>query len=194
MKRLLLLPVLIFGLSFACDQPYEEVAGYKIGYKYKEEGLEKIINREDGNIVFYYGEKNAGPFKDINITTLNGDIAIINMYIDPSNYLDDKIVSDLSKSLEERWGEFTVGEYGVYENYKPKSKALGNVSIYKPNKAIGEKAFSVTYTTKKYLEYKKEQEVAEEAKKQEEIAQEEARRRVEAAQEDELRRKKYSDF
>lgn len=183
MKRLLLLPALLLGLSFACDQPYEEVAGYKIGCTYQEEGFEKSVDREDGNVVYYFGEREIGPFDNVNITTLNGDIAIVNMYIDPSYFLDNKIVLDLSKSMEERWGAFHVGEYGIYENNSPKSNTLGFVSIYKPDRSIDEKLFSVSYVSKKYLEYKKAKEKAELEKKQADLAEKEK-----------LRRETYSDF
>lgn len=184
MKRLLLLPLLFLGLSFACDQPYEEVAGYKIGCPHQQdEGFEVWNDRKDSNISSYSGEKKIGPFENIDITTLKGNIAIINMYVDPSYYLDEEVVTDISKSMEERWGSFQIGEYGIYENSNPKGKILGRVSIYKPNRSIDEKLLSVTYTSKAYLDYEKEKERLELEKKKEA-----------SDLKEEERRKKYSEF
>ncbi len=183
MKRLLMLPLLLLGLSFACDQPHEEIAGYKIGCQYHDEGFDKWSDKKDSNIAYFSGKKNIGPFDHVDITTLKGNIAIINMYIDPSYYLDESIISDISKSMDERWGQFRIGEYGIYENNKPRGGVIGRVSIYKPNRSMDEKLLSVTYTSKSYLDYVKEKENLDLEKKKEE-----------SDRKEEIRRKTYADF
>ena len=152
MKRLALLIVLSLSFAFGCDVPHESIASYDMGCKYTADNGKSY---SDPAVKYYLQEKEVYPFDTVEITTLNDEIAVINMYIDPNYYLDDQVVSDVSRKMEERWGSFFKDEYGIYVNKAPKSEVVGRVSIYKPDKSIGEKLFSITYQSKKYLEYEK---------------------------------------
>lgn len=152
MKRLALLIVLSLSFAFGCDAPHESIASYDIGCKYTAENGKSYSGPA---VKYYFQEEEVYPFDIVEITTLNDEIAVINMYIDPNYYLDDQVVSDVSRKMEERWGRFFKDEYGIYVNKTPKSEVVGRVSIYKPDKSIGEKLFSITYQSKKYLEYEK---------------------------------------
>ncbi len=136
MKRLLLLPVLMFGLSFACDQPYEEVAGYKIGCPldsdirfhseidmYGGKSSNIILGQDD----FFYL---AGVFhrdgivEGVNFGT--GDKTV-----DRSDY--DLMI----ESMEERWGAPTLQNHGatsmaLFLNHKSPAVTMVAASFTEP--------------------------------------------------------------
>lgn len=100
--RFLLLPLLLLSLSFACDQPYEEVYGIKIGcifeptpdFKIKDRGYEKIY-QSDGDI----------EVATKRVLTLGDKARSLTIEFFVKNDFKD---NDLLKQLRSRWGDGEV--------------------------------------------------------------------------------------
>lgn len=112
MKRLLLLPVLMFGLSFACDQPYEDVAGYKIGCP-----VDDTI--EYGNEIDMYGGKAShrilekNDFFDLEVVFYR-DGLLEGVSLGTGDKVVDRSDYDLMiESMKERWGVPVLQDHGA---------------------------------------------------------------------------------
>lgn len=109
MKRLLLLPVLMFGLSFACDQPYEEVAGIKIGCPYEGDLSSGYKDDEDDAILHYSESIKGGFFDRAKIKVIDGNIGEVSFIVFSKDHDDIRKSGDaLFKALSERWGDADI--------------------------------------------------------------------------------------
>lgn len=117
--RLLLIPVLMASLAFACDNPYEEIGGIKLGCPVDSSQMKK--QAIDGSIVFdeWYKINNAGPFTFAEAEAYKGNVEALSfvktyaMSIKSLPVLKGEITSNLKfliESLSERWGEFDTTE------------------------------------------------------------------------------------
>lgn len=132
MKRLLLFPVLMLGLSFACDQPYEEVAGIKIGCP---------LGDSDGYKGYFWGERLYGG--DSHVKSLDdGGIFTVQIVLSIDGVaegvilgsrdgVDEEVFSVLTKSLEERWGKPSLSDDSwnstIVAFKKPNSEVVTNI-------------------------------------------------------------------
>lgn len=157
MKRLLVLPILMLGLSFACDQPYEEVAGYKIGCPLENDKGLKLKEKKEG-IETYQKELKGVFFETEDVGVLNGNIETISFTrYQESSYDLEKDMEVFLDALTERWGQGEskkgdITKLSTIEN--PKGELLDSISImefYSP----GLNMATVTYSSKKIAEYKK---------------------------------------
>ncbi|WP_077929431.1 hypothetical protein [Wohlfahrtiimonas populi] len=65
--------ILFLSVSFACDQPYEEFEGYKIGCNFEDKNNEFQLVELRGKLSLY--QKNADEiFDSVNVIVLNGNI------------------------------------------------------------------------------------------------------------------------
>jgi len=165
MKRLLLLPVLMFGISFACDQPYEEVAGIKIGCSlgssvdYKEY---MAGNDLYGGGMVFRDIKNAAPFNLEAILYIDGLVEglILGTPKGSSSEADFKV---LVESMKSRWGDPEVTEdhrsySALFVNNESKIVELVAATVSKSDGSM-----TVVYRTKKSLEAEERQEAKEKA-------------------------------
>lgn len=157
MKRLLLLPLLLFGLSFSCDQPYEEVAGIMIGCPVKYlDNFEEYIDlglETQGAKVFHLPLKDAF-FDSSNIYII--DDSIEQLILKKSNFRFDKdIMYDLIKNLTGRWGDVEIisDDAGFREHYafniSENDEYDGNMSFVLLSYSLGDQELNLIYTTKK---------------------------------------------
>lgn len=111
MKRFLLLPILMFGLSFACDQPYEEVAGIKIGCPLGDSDGYKGYFWGEG---IYGGDSHVKSLDDGGIFTIQIVLSIDGVaegvILSSRNGVDKEVFNVLTKSLEERWGKPSLSD------------------------------------------------------------------------------------
>lgn len=133
MKRLLLLPFLMLGFSLACDAPYEEIEGIKIGCPYPEELSNGTFN-EDGKTILFERSLENSFFDSAEIEVLEGNVEGISL---------SKIFSDLEElkkersalfeSLDEKWGKAVVMGNNesliVYVNKTPRSEYLDSIVV-----------------------------------------------------------------
>lgn len=108
MKRLLLLPILMLGLAFSCDQPYEDVGGIKIGCPIEDvEGLDEYqipeeyqFNDVEEGLVIYQKKVEGEIFQFIYIGAIDD---IVHM-VDIINYIDlseDQLNQVINEHIEE---------------------------------------------------------------------------------------------
>lgn len=77
MKRLLLLPILMLGFSLACDQPYEEIVGIKVGCPFKSAVNVKDYTKGDpllGGDFFYKDTDRDQLFNFEGLIIVDGNI------------------------------------------------------------------------------------------------------------------------
>lgn len=129
MKRLLLLPILMLGLSFACDQPYEEVAGIKIGCPLKEIKDIRAFTSIDSPSRWtdsYVKALPKGSFFEGVRVTVSGD-NVIGVDLVKAGVLSDKDMSDLTEEMSLRWGGIIPVDDSIilgWEIYPQESEAL----------------------------------------------------------------------
>lgn len=156
MKRLILLPALFLGLSFACEQPYEEVYGYKIGCPYGENTEDFKAREYLPEVLFSKFSLEREHFETVDIDILNGNIErlifsksyISNLeeddkYHTASLALIEAEYRDISADLIERFGdasEFKVDMFRMLRIKEPKSNILDHIaimSIYDYSEGVG---------------------------------------------------------
>lgn len=132
MKRLLLLPVLILGLSFACNQPYEEIEGIKIGCPYIGDVSIGTPKEDDETITVYEKRLENSFFDSVEIEVLDGNvesISLIKIFHDLASLQKDRAI--LFEDLDKKWGDAVVmgNNEGliVYVNKTPRSESLGSI-------------------------------------------------------------------
>lgn len=133
MKRLLLFPILMFGFSFACNQPYEEVGGIKIGCP---QDVSFKLSSEDGDsdrLKSYKKELTDSFFNTVTIKVLDGNIEQVSfnkLYHEISN--QDADWDSMVTTLSEKWGEYgriDLPQAKIYSIKNPNSNLLEMVSI-----------------------------------------------------------------
>ena len=136
--RILLGFILALSVSFACDQPYEEVGGYKIGCPFDDKSgfiLDKS-KAKDGISVYKSKLKNSF-FQEVSVEVINGNIEGVSFdkkyHDDDSSFLDDEDV--LLATLKERWGEFVaidISRYNkIYSFRNTNSEVIDRVSVFR---------------------------------------------------------------
>ncbi|UNM97330.1 hypothetical protein MMG00_05635 [Ignatzschineria rhizosphaerae] len=152
MKRLFLLPVLIFGFSLACDQPYEEIEGIKIGCPYIGDLSKGTLKEDDERVTLYEYRLENSFFDSAEIEVVEGKIeglSLLKIFNNLEALKRDRGI--LLGSLDKKWGEgVVIGDNEgliVYVNKKPNSEYLGSIMVLS---SFIESAgiFRVAYTSK----------------------------------------------
>lgn len=152
MKHLLLVPALLLGFSFACDQPYEEIEGIKMGCPYMGDSSQGTTKNDDERITVYEQRLENSLFDSVEIEVMEGNIE--NLSFSKIFHNLDALKKDraaLFDSLDQRWGEAVVlGDNEtliIYVNKKPNSEYLGSILVMS---SFTESAgiLQVTYTSK----------------------------------------------
>ncbi len=158
MKKILIGLSLLISFAFACDSPYEEIQGVKIGCELADKDRftkEDVVSLGDS---YYSTDKGVKFFDSMEVETDENDkvigVAFIKSYpITLSNMKlqEEQVISDykqFAESLENRWGTFDKSKAkGIFsrlnlsgtlfmrdiketsENNNPKSEALGKIMI-----------------------------------------------------------------
>lgn len=162
MKRLFLLPVLMFGLSFACDQPYEEVAGIKIGCSVDEiPNAEKFI--EAGNFDGGVGLLNMdadGIFDNQIVIHLNNTVEGVAL-LQAFNKISKEEFYVLIDTLEQRWGASETQELRGDLQVAFLNQENDIMGIIIAEFDSSSRKASIQYISKKLRAAKKEQEAKE---------------------------------
>lgn len=159
MKRLIVGMFLLASFAIACDSPYEDIQGIKIGCEFTGgDGFEKSNDKALSDNL-YRSTKDIKFFDSVEIETNNDNkivgVAFIKEYdITMSNMKlqEEEIIADFKKfteSLEKRWGDFDKSKAkGIFSklnlsgtlfmrdireqavNKNPKSDAVGAVAVF----------------------------------------------------------------
>lgn len=114
MRRLVLMLILTLGVTFACDQNYEEVEGIKIGCPIDEAELSEydfVGPSFPGSFVYVKKGKMDGFFDRKNIFLIDGVISGVHLYRNEKPINVDEL-KDLVAQFTEKWGEHIYEEYG----------------------------------------------------------------------------------
>lgn len=159
MKRLFLILLAFLSFAFACEAPYEEIQGIKIGCEFTGGNgfVKKDIKSLGEN--YYVLSENVKFFDKMEVETDKDNkvigIAFLKNYpITLSNMKlqEEKVIADYKQfvdSLENRWGSFDKSKAkGVYSNLgltgtlfmrdikevsannSPKSDAIGQIKVF----------------------------------------------------------------
>lgn len=156
MKRLILLPVLMLGLSFACDQPYEEVGGIKIGCPYSVEFKSALSDEVNTRIETFKKTLNDSFFTGVDLDVLDGNIEKVSF---TKSYEDLRQMNEELESilvvLSERWGKYYSTDSAgakIFAIRNPNSEILYGISIIQVSSGrFGTN--SITYFSKKFNDY-----------------------------------------
>lgn len=158
MKRLLLLPVLMLGLSFSCDQPHEEVAGIKIGCPFSgSKGSLKSDNDRPGILTQELKLKDSF-FETVRIDVLEGNIEGLTFSKHYQGHQEmGKDFEAVSIALKDKWGEtreIKTDGLNSFSIDSPKSNNLDSVFIFNLYDYSGG-SISVSYVSKNITEHNK---------------------------------------
>lgn len=151
MKRLLMLPLLLLGLSFACDQPHEEVAGYKIGCPFHGDESDMILDPDNKGILIQEMPLIDDFFNSVRIEVLNGNIEGASF---SKEYNNDSLKKEdlelLTLAMKNKWGdveELSENEFFVIK--KPSSDVLSHIFIQNEDGRV-----SIVYSSWNLNDYK----------------------------------------
>lgn len=137
--RVLIGVILALSVSFACDQPYEEVIGYKIGCPFvvTKDYVESLVD-PDNNMSEYRKIVKGSFYEEIEIVIWNGIIEMVKFgepYIERTDYKYSKNVDEAVLALNKRWGNYSEikiserhREYSFYIWY-PKNNVIGLIDV-----------------------------------------------------------------
>lgn len=104
MRILLSSIALALSISFACDQPYEEVGGYKIGCPFEVTEKYTLTNENIAmNAKEYQGDV-SGLFDIVTIGTINGSIEAVSFRRNDDRNVSQHEIDNMLSSLTKRWG------------------------------------------------------------------------------------------
>lgn len=126
---MLLTGLLFASWSYACDQPYEEVSGYKIGCPFEQKGdFQMDDHRITQNGVLAYVKADDKNFKQITVIELDGNIEGLELQlVDGSDDLDS-----VFESLADQWG---IPQYMMHNDrrafkWRPEHNVIDYVARY----------------------------------------------------------------
>lgn len=173
--RVLIGFILALSVSFACDQPYEEVGGYKIGCPFVVTDEYKLVDEEPAFNSKTYTKNIDGVFDKVNITVMNEDVEFIRF--DKNNYgkINQKDIDDMLVVLNKRWGEGkNDGKTSLYYTWSPDNSAIGEVVFTSSGPSSSFPDFTLWYTSKKLLDliesHEGQDNDSQEEKRQEELS------------------------
>ncbi|WP_077929207.1 hypothetical protein [Wohlfahrtiimonas populi] len=167
--RFLLGIILALSVSFACDQPHEEVGGYKIGCYLNPAKMPYDKGSSDENIrVLSNNNLPSNSFFQVVVTTLLfGNIEKIQFsrsYPDYTQLSKDRLV--LLNAINDRWGEYQEISPNVYLFGNIDSPVLDHIVI---DESLNSNTLSIVYISKKIEEYRKKHSLEDTIKKTEQL-------------------------
>lgn len=154
--RYLLSLFLVAGISFACDLPYEDIRGYKVGCPIQDNSGLKLESQEAELSKYSFFADNDIYYKQ-DINTINGNIEEVRLVTDFDREIDKN--SFISK-LDSRWGgvESLDVEGGIILGsiFPEKSDVIGEILVFivlKDKNTI--EAIDLTYRSNKMMKYQK---------------------------------------
>lgn len=152
--RILLGIVLALSVSFACDQPYEEVGGYKIGCPFDDKtGFVQDDSETKDGVSVYKSRLKDSFFESVSIDIINGNMEGVSFdrkyHDNDSSFLDDEDI--LLSSLKERWGDpvtIDISKYNkIYSFRNSGNEIIDTVSVFRfVNGSVA--TISVSYISK----------------------------------------------
>lgn len=134
MKRVLLLLVLLFGVSFACDQSCETIEGIKIGCPYDGDFSAGVVKEDNAKVTIYERSLENSFFDSAIIEVMDGKVESVSL----SKILNDldilkKEREGLFESLDHQWGKGgVIGDNEaliIYVNKTPRSEYLASIIV-----------------------------------------------------------------
>lgn len=136
--------IFLLSISFACDQPYEEFEGYKIGCKFEDKNNEFKLVESRGEFSVY--QKNTdGLFDNINIIVLSGNIEgvefrknteVINSHAESFSQ-DGSIANNAAmfvRKINEQFGDKILMDTNDSTMvWRPNSKVVKDIHVRIPN-------------------------------------------------------------
>lgn len=177
MRKLIVLPTLLLGLSFACERPHEEVYKIKIGCPYGENTEDFKAQEYFSGVSFSKFSLEKGLFETVDIDILNGNIEGLTFSKSYTSNLeaDDKYHTASLALIEADYRDISanlIGQFGDASEFKtdmfhllmikePKSNILNHIaimSIYDYSEGVGTIEVSfVSNTLKEHAEKVPEQ-------------------------------------
>ncbi|MBS7815929.1 hypothetical protein [Wohlfahrtiimonas chitiniclastica] len=131
--RIFLAAILCLSVSFACDQPFEEVGGYKIGCPYDPVGMEHS-KKDDGTDIYVKKLEDDSFFQVVGLGLIDNkieELSFFSAYDNPDNMKRD--IENILTKFTKRWGEYKTLETGggrtAYLFDNPNSSVLDSVGI-----------------------------------------------------------------
>lgn len=150
--RFLLLPLLLLSLSFACDQPYEEVYGIKIGCSLEEiKGLDKFSAMTPmlgADALSYIDQGSEDFFNTVGLLYFDNSAEGV-VLTSRDGTANTKNFSLLLDELSKRWGDGFFLKEGVYVINTVNSDVIGVIVALNPP---GSNKINVVYRSKKLIE------------------------------------------
>lgn len=150
--RILLGFILALSVSFACDQPHEEVGGYKIGCPFDDKAGFNLDETDASGKLSYYSKIKDGLFNVVVIATLDGLIEYVELGVD-GRVIPQKDADSIMHSLAKRWGDpVEVSNVGYNAKWIPRSETIAKISFFG---LLKEETMTLTYESKKYMSFAK---------------------------------------
>lgn len=145
--------VLYLSVIFACDQPYEEVFGFKIGCPLEnKESFVVQARNEEGNITIYT-KKLLGVFDTVRVIELNGNVEILELKIYENIHLSQHDINSLVTNVDHKWGQHKYQGPGVFF-WIPKNNIISNIEVF--STYLDERnVLDLIYQSKKIVDFMK---------------------------------------
>lgn len=163
--RILLGLVLSLSVSFACDEPYEEIGGHKIGCPIDRDQVIASSPLESGEVLNMF--KADGFFDTVAATEVDNKIEAI--FFSRANIKSSDLshVTQLLNSLENKWGKLNEIEPDIYHR-AVNNDVIGEITLAFP-KYEGDDLILI-YQSKKYLKQSQDKKNKEDAEIKDEFS------------------------
>lgn len=158
---------LALSVAFACDQPYEEVGGYKVGCPLENIDEFELINTIDEIGMKRYTKDTTGIFESVAIDTINGEIEWVGFLTERDKPFFDDDTKDIVTSLKNRWGAFSDGPVGLINH--PKNSLINEIVFYASSNP-DDNIMMLMYKSNKMAKAEEELEKLEKAAKDKELS------------------------
>lgn len=165
--RLIIGLLMATSIAFACDQPYEEVGGYKIGCPFENTSEFELIDTIDSIDMKRYTKDISGVFDSVTIDTLNGEIAWVGFLSERNKPYPTKDTQDIIKSLENRWGNFSEDNGGFVN--QPDNALISEIRFYASSNP-DDNIMMLMYTSNKMTKAEEKLEKIEALERKEELS------------------------
>ena len=155
MNKYLLASFLMLNLAMSCEQPYEEVLGYKLGCPIENVDSMKLIDSKefDGRAQVYAYKASNGFFNNSEIGVLDGNVSLV--HISGQGRDAKTIFKNLLVQNTDKWGEPKLlskeDGFEMWE-FTPNNSILGTIQLM----FEGNSNISSVYMTKEFSQLYKE--------------------------------------
>lgn len=105
--RLIIGLLLATSISFACDNPNEEIGGYKVGCPFEASEKYTLINEDKYMDAQEYQGDTSGLFDIVVIGVINGNIEAVKFRRNDDRNVSQHEIDSMVSSLTKRWGKPT---------------------------------------------------------------------------------------